>query len=388
MSKSDPLAWINTALDALDRRNLRRRESVRQERQTVTTTLNGDRFVNFSSNDYLGLANDSRIADTVAAALKREGWGSGASPLVTGRALPHALLETTLAEFEQTESALLFPTGFSANSGTIPALVGRDDWIFSDAKNHASIIDGCRLSGANVVVYRHSDPSDLRQKLSVAVSGRKLIVTDGLFSMDGDFAPLADIAELANQFEAMLLVDEAHATGVMGEHGRGVCEHFHVEDGVSLRVGTLSKALGSHGGFVVGQQRIIDWLRNRSRAYVFSTAAPAVVAQAGIRALEIIHAEPERRHGLLQKAAALRERLRIAGLNLGQSCSQIIPVMLGDAEKTMAVSATLREQGILVPGIRPPSVPMGESLLRISVSFSHTDAMLDELATTLVRMQG
>lgn len=385
MSK-DPLAWIDDALTELDQRNLRRVATVREGRQSASTKLStnngtGKLFVNFSSNDYLGLANDPRITSAVAAALETEGWGSGASPLVTGRAVPHALLESKLAEFEQTESALLFPTGFAANAGSIPAIVGRGDWVFSDAKNHASIIDGCRLSGANVVVYNHVDPIDLHEKLSAAQGGRKLIVTDGLFSMDGNFAPLPEIADLAEQHDAMLMVDEAHATGVIGENGRGVCEHFGIEDRVSLRVGTLSKALGSHSGFVVGEQRVIDWLRNRSRAYVFSTAAPAVVAQAGITALEIVHDEPQRRQALMQKAASVRERLRDAGMNLGKSCSQIVPVILGDASRTMKAARELRDRGILVPGIRPPSVPDGESLLRISISYTHTDDMLDELVS-------
>ena len=383
---SDPLAWIDDELKNLGEQNLLRVASVREGRQTTKTTLDGVECVNFSSNDYLGLADDPRIANAVANAIGDEGWGSGASPLVTGRAVPHATLESKLAEFEGAESALLFPTGFAANAATIPALVGRNDSVFSDAKNHASIIDGCRLSGANVIVYDHVNTDDLRRKLSTVAAGRKLIVTDGLFSMDGNLAPLAAIAELAEQYGAMLMVDEAHATGVIGENGRGVCEHFGVESPAIIRVGTLSKALGSHGGFVVGQRRVIEWLRNRARAYVFSTAAPAVVAQAGIAALEIVHEEPERREGVQHKAAVLRERLNAVGLNTGTSCSQIVPVILGDAQRTIETAEFLRSRGLLVPCIRPPSVPVGESLLRISVSYAHSDEMLELLANVLAKL--
>jgi 8-amino-7-oxononanoate synthase len=340
--------------------------------------------VNFSSNDYLGLANDPRITGALARGIETEGWGSGASPLVTGRGAAHARLESAVADFEQTEAALLFPTGFAANAGTIPALVGRGDAVFSDAKNHASIVDGCRLSGAQVVVYNHTDVDDLRGKLAEAKNlNRKLIVTDGLFSMDGDFAPLDQIAAVASESGAMLMVDEAHATGVIGRHGRGVCEHFQVDAAVSIRVGTFSKALGSQGGFVVGQRRVIEWLRNRARAYVFSTAAPGAVAVAGTAALEIVRAEPRRRETLLRQAAELRDQLRAAGCDVGQSCSQIIPVILGDARRAIMASQQLRQAGMLVPAIRPPSVPAGESLLRISLSYFHTAEMIAQLATAL-----
>ncbi len=380
----DPLDWIGDELRQIDSAHLLRRDVTRHGRQSIQVVIDGHPYINFSSNDYLGLAADQRLSSAVAQSLEDEGWGSGASPLLTGHGQPHAQLEEALAKFEQTEAALLFPTGFAANSSSIPALVGREDYVFSDSKNHASIIDGCRLSRAQVQVYKHNDVDDLRSKLIAAPKkGRRLIVTDGLFSMDGDFAPLDRLAELATDHDTMLMVDEAHATGVFGEHGRGVCEVYGVEEKVSLRVGTLSKALGSLGGFVVGQRRLIELLRNRARAYVFSTATPAATAQAGLAALDIVRLEPQRREQLLQRAQDLRERLRQTALNTGASCGQIIPVILGDARRATAVALRLADAGLLVPAIRPPSVPAGEALLRISLSYLHTSEMIERLVAAV-----
>jgi 8-amino-7-oxononanoate synthase len=300
----------------------------------------------------------------------------------------HAQLERKLAEFEGTEAALLFPTGYSANVGTITALVGKGDAIYSDELNHASIIDGCRLSGAAVHVYRHVEIGHLRELLASGGrqppgNRRRLIVTDSLFSMHGDIAPLAALASSANEHDAMLLVDEAHATGVWGAKGRGLCEVCSVESTNLVRIGTLSKALGNHGGFVAGSQRLIDWLANRARPYVFSTAAPATCCAAAIAALEIVCAEPERRQRLDERSVLLRERLVNADLIRPTSLSQIVPVILGDADRTMAAAAELRRRGFFVPGIRPPSVPEGQSLLRISLTALHTEEQIDELVAAL-----
>ena len=382
----DPLAWLSDALDDFERRGLRRRLVAREGAQRgEQIRIAGESFANFGSNDYLGLAADPAIAAAAALAIERAGWGAGASPLVTGRGAIHAQLERELARFEGTEAALLFPTGFAANVGAITALVGSGDAILSDARNHASIIDGCRLSGASVAVYRHRDVDHLRELLSASprTTRRRLIVTDSLFSMGGDLAPLPQLAELAGKFGAMLMVDEAHATGVFGGDGRGVCEHLDVESGVHIRIGTLSKALGSAGGFVAGSQALIDWLANRARTYVFSTALPEATASAALQALEMVRSEPHRRQQLLARAAWLREALQAAGLATGNSHSQIIPVIVGDPDRTMQAAAELRRRGLLVPGIRPPSVPEGESLLRISLSYSHQEDQLRQLQTAL-----
>jgi 8-amino-7-oxononanoate synthase len=379
----EPLAWLSEELATLESLALRRTRATRGTAQSATIEYNGRTLINFGSNDYLGLAATLPL-QKIRAVLDTQGWGSGASPLITGRDACQVELERALADFEQTEAAILFPTGFAANLGTIPALASRGDLILSDAKNHASLIDGCRLSGARVQVYPHADPATLEKYLAQAQGfRRRLIVTDSLFSMDGDCAPLVELVDIADRYDAMLLVDEAHATGVFGEHGRGLCEHFQVEDRVPIRIGTLSKALGSLGGFVVGSNQLIDWLANRARPYVFSTAPPAALAAAGLTALEMVRAEPERRRTLLQQAAWLRRELQQQGWQLPPGFSQIIPLQLNDAALTMQAMQGLMERGFLVPGIRPPTVPVGESLLRISLSVSHQAEHLQQLLAAL-----
>jgi 7-keto-8-aminopelargonate synthetase-like enzyme len=448
-STHDPLGWIDSALDELDRAGLRRRLAVRDGRQTVRVVVDGRELVNFSSNDYLGLASDDRLIAAAREAAQREGWGSGASPLVSGRSRSHAELERRLAEFEGTEAALVFPSGFAANAGVIPALVEDEDAIFADAKNHASLIDGCRLSKAGRFIYPHGDCDALERLLKDAGRfRRRLIVTDTVFSMDGDLAPAARLMELARRYECMLLVDEAHATGVFGARGCGVVEQVKPREGVSplflraekgdgsrvsakgsvpffseqkkgtdpgtkkgadpgtkkgtdpgtkkgadpgtkkgtdpvIRVGTLSKALGTAGGFVCGSQSLVDWLANRARTYVFSTAQPAATSAAGIAALDVVRDEPWRRTELLQRASELRDRLSADGWDVGRSSSQIIPLVIGEAESTMRLAARLRDAGYFVPGIRPPSVQEGESLLRLSLCYHHTSAMIDGLVEAL-----
>jgi 8-amino-7-oxononanoate synthase len=385
----------------LEDAGLRRRLAVRYGRQTARIVIDGRELINFGCNDYLGLAADDRLIAAAQEASRREGWGSGASPLVSGRGESHAALERRLAEFEGAETALVFPSGFAANAGIIPALVEDEDAIFGDAKNHASLIDGCRLSKATRFIYPHGDWGALERLLHGADRfRRRLIVSDTLFSMDGDLAPVTELAELARKYDAMLMLDEAHATGVFGEHGRGVVEHlgsvpfFGSEKKgtdplaqVHIRVGTLSKALGGSGGFVCGSRSLIDWLANRARSYVFSTAQPAATSAAAIAALEIVRTERHRREQLLASAVELRFRLQDQGWSTGPSQSQIIPITVGDAKLTMELTGKLREAGFFVPGIRPPSVPEGESLLRISLCFHHTGEMIDGLVAALGRMR-
>ena len=393
---ADPLDWLDDALNDLDRRGLRRSLAARSGPQRGDRiTIAGQSLINFGSNDYLGLAADPRIAAAAKKAIDEFGWGSGASPLVTGRSDLHAELERKLAEFEGTESALLFPSGYAANVGTICALVGKGDAIYSDEFNHASIIDGCRLSGAAVHVYPHqyfpaTRNDDLKKLETMLREGsryrRRLIVSDSLFSMHGDYAPLAGLAWLAQDHNAMLLVDEAHATGIFGKHGRGLCEESGVEEVVTIRMGTLSKALGSHGGFVAGSGQLVDWLANRARPYVFSTAAPPPVGATGLAALEICQRDPACRRTLLELALHLRGELVLRHLIHPTSLSQIIPIILGDSNRTMAAAAELRRRGFFVPGIRPPSVPEGQSLLRVSLTCLHTPEQLDALADALVEI--
>lgn len=384
--KSSPLAWIDDELSRLAQAELLRPPSVRDGPQGGTIRWNEHRMVNFGANDYLGLAAELSSQLSFASFA---GWGSGASPVICGRGTEQALLEQELARFEQAPAALLFSSGYAANIGVVTALAGREDMIFSDAKNHASIIDGCRLSGARIVVYRHADMDDLRSKLAdPSPARRRLIVSDSLFSMDGDFAPLDSLAELAERYGAMLVIDEAHATGVFGETGRGLCEQFGMESAGLVRVGTLSKALGSSGGFVVGSESVIRWLGQRARPYFFSTAPPDPVAAAGRLALRRVCEEPHRRRSLLARAGELRELLRSQGWNVGSSQSQIIPVFLGTPQRTMDAAAQLRHRGLFVPGIRPPSVPPGESLLRISLSYLHSSDDIARLQSGLESHRG
>jgi len=380
----DRLGWIDRELDTLDAQGLRRRLAIRSGPQAARLVIDGRELVNFGSNDYLALAADPRLSAAVAEAAGREGWGSGASPLVTGHGQGHRRLEERLAEFEGTEAALLFSSGYAANTGAVAALVGRGDVVFADRKNHASLLDGCRLSRADVRVYPHGDWQRLDELLAKAGNyRRRLITTDGLFSMDGDLAPLDKLAEVARRRDAMLLVDEAHATGVFGPQGRGVAELLGVEDRVDVRVGTLSKALGSLGGFVAGSRSLVEWLVNRARPYVFSTAAPAAMAAAALVALEIVRDEPERRRRLLSRAESLRRQLSDQGWDVGKSASQIIPLIVGDPAKAMELAAALQQRGLFVPAIRPPTVPEGESCLRISLTWAHTDEMVGELVEAL-----
>ncbi|MBN2295101.1 MAG: 8-amino-7-oxononanoate synthase [Pirellulales bacterium] len=382
----NPLAWIEESLSELNKKGLQRKLSVRGGGQAGQIELDGKSLVNFGSNDYLGMASDQRLSDAVVESLA--GWGSGASPLISGHAAAHQELENRLAQFEGTEAALLFTSGFAANTATIAALVGPGDVVFTDRKNHASLFDGCRLSRADVRAYPHCDHQKLDRLIGRAADyRRRLIVTDSIFSMDGDTAPLVELADVARRHDAMLMVDEAHATGVFGSSGRGLCEQLGVEDGVHIRVGTLSKALGSVGGFVVGSHSLVDWLVNRARPYIYSTASPAAVAAAGIAALDIIRDEPHRREKLLHRAAHLRDTLTALGWNTGNSTTQIVPIIVGDAERTVTLSANLRQAGFFIPAIRPPTVPDGEACLRISLSFAHNDEQIASLIEMLERLQ-
>jgi len=390
----EPLAWVDEQLAQLDRADLLRTLPPPLRAAGAVVEIDGRSIINFASNDYLGYASDQRLIDAATRATQDQGLGRAASPLMCGRAEIHDALERQLAEFQRTEAALLFPTSFAANAGIIPALVDRGDAIYGDAKNHASIIDGCRLARAERHIYPHSDIDALEALLQDSKKfRRRLIVTDSLFSMDGDLAPLPQLGRLAQRYDAMLMVDEAHAIGVFGEYGRGVVEHFsatnpELESQVSLRVGTFAKSLGSAGGFVCGSASLIKWLANRARTYVFSTAQPAALGAAGSVAIELVASEPDRRKSLLEKAAVLRQQLHQLNWDTAPSASQIIPLRTGTPASTMRLSEALRERGIWAPGIRPPSVPEHESLIRLGITSAHTRQMLDFLVSTLQEVRG
>ena len=378
------LDWIADDLDALRAAGLERPHRVRSGRQGREVDLDGQTLLNFGSNDYLGYAGDVRLTKAASKAACAEGFGAGASPLVSGHSQAHELLERALAHLLAVDAALTFPSGFAANTATIAALVGPDDVVASDARNHASIIDGCRLSRGRVGIYPHRDMAALDAILAQADSARRrLIVTDTVFSMDGTVAPLADLCELARKHRAILMVDEAHATGVFGVRGSGLVEETGCADGVHVRVGTLSKALAAAGGFVAGHADMIHWLRHKARAWIFSTAHPPPVAAAATRAITLLSQEPHRRRELLERAAGFRELLSQSGLDVAGATTQIVPIVVGSAPGAVAVSTRLAEAGLFVPAIRPPSVPEGKSLVRVSLSWHHTADDVSRLVSTI-----
>jgi len=382
------LAWIDDDLAALRAAGLERPHRVRAGRQGREVELNGETLLNFGANDYLGYAGDVRLTKAASKAACAEGFGAGASPLVSGHSQAHEILERALADLLAVDASLTFPSGFAANTATIAALVGPDDFVASDARNHASIIDGCRLSRGRVGIYPHRDMATLDRLLSQAAAARRrLIVTDTVFSMDGTIAPLADLCELARKHEAILMVDEAHATGVFGQRGSGLVEEAGCADGVHVRVGTLSKALAAAGGFVAGHAEMIHWLRHTARAWIFSTAHPPAVAAAATRAIALLAEEPYRRQEVRARAADFRQALTKAGITVPgdhhQDSTQIVPIVVGAATAAVDVAARLAESGFFVPAIRPPSVPPGNSLVRVSLSWQHTADDVARLASSI-----
>ena len=350
--------------------------------------LRGRELISFSSNDYLALAAAPRLARAAARAARRYGCGAGASPLVSGCLPPLRALERELASWEGAETALVFASGYAANLAAVGSLAGKADAIFSDAFNHASLIDGCRLARAAVHVYRHKDLEHLSDLLrrEGGRARRRLIVSDSVFSMDGDLAPVVELLALAERYDCLLVLDEAHATGVLGEGGRGVMDSLAADSWSwdrLVKVGTLSKALGAQGGFVCGSRRLIRWLVNHARPYIFSTALAPPAAAAARQAVAVVKTEPERRRHVLDLAQRLRRELRAGGADVGASECHIIPLIVGEARAAAALSKRLEEKGLLVPAIRPPSVPEGTARLRISVTAGHTEADLDQLLSAL-----
>ena len=335
-------------------------------------------ILSFASNDYQNLADDSRLKAAACAAIQCHGAGSGASRLVTGTLPEHVRLEQHLASFKGTEDAVVWATGYMANVGTISALVGKGDAVFSDALNHASIIDGCRLSRADVFVYRHGDMDDLERQLDAAgPRRRKLVVSDAVFSMDGDILDLPAFLAACRRAGAVSMIDEAHATGVLGATGRGLTEHFGCKPDIIL--GTLSKALGSEGGFVCANRTVCDYLRNRSRSFIFSTAPGPGAMAAADAALSVLEAEPGRAATLREKAARFVAALNAAGVACATQ-SAIVPILIGDEQKACAVSAALEREGVLIPAIRYPTVARGAARLRVAVDIGKTDADLQRVA--------
>lgn len=376
--------WLDSALDALDERDLLRSLEPLEPIDAVHVESRGRALTLFSSNDYLGLSHHPEVKKAASQAARDVGLGPRGSPLICGYTTAHEALERELAALKESQAALLFPTGFAANMAVISSLGGPEVTIYSDSLNHASIIDGCRLArrrGARLEVYPHRDVAALAELMEQCETERQIIVTDTVFSMDGDVAPLDDLAALKAQHEALLVVDEAHGTLVFGDNGGGVAEHFGVADAVDVHVGTMSKAVGALGGFACTTHKLREWIFNRGRAFVFSTAQPVPVVEAARAAIRVAREQPEIRRRVWRHVDALGERLDRT------FTSPIVPVVLGEEARALGASQTLLEAGYHVTAIRPPTVPAGTSRLRVALSAAHTDedvsALGDQLAALL-----
>jgi len=362
---------VSERLEELRDRGLYRQLRLIEGPQGPTVTLDGRPVLLLCSNNYLGLADRPQVREAAAEAALRWGAGAGASRLISGTMDPHRALESRLAAFKGYETALLFGSGYLANTGVIAALAGRREVVFSDELNHASIVDGCRLSRAETFVYRHGDVDHLAWGLRRAGGRAALIVTDGVFSMDGDIAPLPELLELARQHDARLMVDEAHATGAVGPGGRGSVSAAGLSGEVDVVVGTLGKSLGSYGAYVCAGSELVDFLVNAARPFIFSTAPPPPSVGAALAALEVLEAEPELVARLQENAETLRSALAIQGLEVGHSTTQVVPLHVGEADTTMELCERALLRGVFAQGIRPPTVPEDSSRLRFTVMATH-----------------
>lgn len=367
----------------IGRMGLLRRRFAREGAQGPRITVEGREFLAFCSNDYLGLANHPRIVQAAVEAAARHGVGQGASHLLSGHSVVHERLESALAQFVRMPRALHFSSGYQANIGAITALAGPEDAVFSDALNHASLIDGVRLSRARVVRYPHADLDALSDALAAAEAKTRLVVSDAVFSMDGDVAPVPALLDLCERHDALLILDDAHGFGVLGPQGRGTPEHFGARSKRIVYVGTLGKAAGVSGAFVAGAEEVIETVLQRARTYVYTTAAPAMLAAAVEASLQLIRDEEWRRERLRELVDALKGALRGPGTALSPSDTPIQPLVLGTNERALDAASKLRELGILVPAIRPPTVPEGTARLRVSLSAAHSVHDVARLAAAL-----
>jgi 8-amino-7-oxononanoate synthase len=376
---------LTDALARLEQDSLYRRLRVIDSAHGPEVESGGRRMLMLSSNNYLDLAAHPAVKRAAFEAIERYGVGAGASRLVAGSLEPLHRLEESLARLKKVEAALVFGSGYLANMGAITALVGPGDTIFSDELNHASLIDGCRLSKATLKVFRHRDSNHLKALLEESDrTGRRLIVTDSVFSMDGDLAPLTDIVELARRFRAAVMIDEAHGVGVFGPGGAGLAAELGLSDEIDVQVGTLSKALGAYGAYVAGSRTLIDFLINRARFFIYTTGLPPAMAAAADSALEVMTREPDRISKLHDNAAYMRAALVSAGFKLAPTTSPILPVMMGESKTALRMAERLFARGVYVIAIRPPTVPEGCARLRVTPTAGHTRADLDRAISAFV----
>ena len=371
--RTDPLAYLGQELESLKQQNLYRRLRILEEEQKAHTTFDHRSVVNLSSNNYLGLTTHPKLRERALKAIEEFGVGSGSVRTIAGTMEIHMELERRLAEFKQVEAVVVFQSGFTANAGTVSAVLSKEDVVISDELNHASIIDGCRLSRATIKVFPHKDADAARKVIkALPAAQRKLLITDGVFSMDGDLGPLPDLCAVAEETGCIMMVDDAHASGVFGKNGRGTVDHFDMHGRVYIQVGTLSKAVGALGGYVAGNRNLIEFLYHRARPFLFSTSHPPAVAAACIAALDVLTEEPEIIDRLWENTRFFKAGLERLGFDTGLSESPITPVIAGDSAKAMKLSDRLFEEGVFAQGIAFPTVARDKARVRTIVTATHT----------------
>src|SRR3974390_3432769 len=396
-TRTNPLSYLTDELNALKTKGTHFKLRVLDDEQAAECTFDGKKVINLASNNYLGLTTHPKLREAALEATKKYGVGSGAVRTIAGTMRIHMELEEKIAAFKNVEACVVFQSGFAANAGTVSAILGKDDFILSDELNHASIIDGARLSRAKIKVFRHKDAAHCEELLQEVQKepGRKLVITDGVFSMDGDIGPVDKLAALAEKYGAIMMVDDAHASGVLGRNGRGSIDHFNMHGRVDVQVGTLSKAIGALGGYVCGSKDLIDFLYHRARPFLFSTSHPPSVAATCIAAFDILENEPERMEKLWENTRFWKKELGLLGFDIGgkttpASETPITPIIIGDGKLTMDFSHELFKEGVLGTGIAFPTVPEGKARIRTIMTATHTkdelEKALDVLKTVGKRM--
>src|SRR5579862_7442724 len=389
-TRTDPLSFLTDQLNDLKQKGTYFKLRVLDDEQAPICTFDGKKVINLASNNYLGLTTHPKLREAALKATKEYGVGSGAVRTIAGTMKIHMELEEKIARFKNVEACVVFQSGFTANAGTVSAILGKEDFIISDELNHASIIDGARLSRATIKVFRHKDVAHCEELLKEVQNepGHKLLITDGVFSMDGDIGPVDKLADLAEKYGAIMMVDDAHASGVLGRNGRGTIDHFHSHGRVDVQVGTLSKAIGALGGYVCGSKDLIDYLYHRARPFLFSTSHPPSVAATCMAAFDLLESEPERIDRLWENTRYFKTELGRLGFNIGgvntpASETPITPIIIGDGKKTMEFSRALFDGGLMATGIAFPTVPEGKARIRTIMTSEHTKDQLDQALDTL-----
>jgi len=392
-TRTNPLTFLSDEIAALKQKGTYFKLRVLDDEQAAVCHFDGRKVINLASNNYLGLATHPKLREAALAATIKYGVGSGAVRTIAGTMKIHMELEERIARFKGVEACVVFQSGFTANAGTVSSFLGKDDYIISDELNHASIIDGCRLSRAKILVFRHKDVAHAEEQLaSVAnLPGKKLLISDGVFSMDGDIGPLPGLCDAAEKYGAIMMVDDAHSSGVLGRNGRGTIDHFGVHGRVDIQVGTLSKAIGVLGGYVCGTRDFIEYLYHRARPFLFSTSHPPAVAAACIAAFDVLENEPELIEQLWTNTRYFKKELGLLGFNIGgvttpASETPITPIILGDGRATMDFSKAIFEEGVMGTGIAFPTVPEGKARVRTIVTATHTEAELSQALEVLGRV--